>query len=61
MDSFIVRHQDDLSAMKSILQEEMRLEMPCALLDETIGCLREYIHEMKAELLFTFDEMGMRK
>jgi hypothetical protein len=28
-------------------------------LDETIRCLREYVHGMKAELVFNLDEAGM--
>jgi hypothetical protein len=35
------------------------LEVPRAFLGETIRCLREYVHGMKAELMFNFDEVGM--
>jgi hypothetical protein len=33
--------------------------MPRVFLDEMIGCLREYVQEMKAELVFNLDEVGM--
>jgi hypothetical protein len=59
MDSFILRYQDDLSETKSTRKEDTRLEVLRAFLDETIRCLREYVHGMKAELVFDLDEMGM--
>jgi hypothetical protein len=39
VDLFILRHRDDLTKTKSTSQEETRLEVPCAFLDETIRCL----------------------
>jgi hypothetical protein len=59
MDSFILRHQDDLSETKSKFQEDTRLEVSRTFLNETMGCLREYVHGMKAELMFNLDEVGM--
>jgi hypothetical protein len=59
MESFILRHQDDLSEIKSTSQENTRLEVLRAFLDEAIRCLREYVHGMKAELMFNLDEVDM--
>jgi hypothetical protein len=39
IDAFILRYRDDLTETKSTFQEETRLEVPRALLDETIRCL----------------------
>jgi hypothetical protein len=58
-DSFILRHRDDLTETKSTLQEETRLEVPHAFMDQTIHRLREYVQEMKAELVFNLDEVDM--
>jgi hypothetical protein len=43
VDSFILRHGDGLTEAKSIPQEDTRLEVPRAFLDETICFLREYV------------------
>jgi hypothetical protein len=59
VNSFILRHQDDLSETKSTSQEDTRLEVPCAFLDETIRCLREHVHGMKGELVFNLNEVDM--
>jgi hypothetical protein len=59
VDSFILLHQDDLSETKSTPQEDTRLKMPRASLDETIRCLRKYVYGVKAELVFNLDEVGM--
>jgi hypothetical protein len=59
VDSFILRHRDLLRETKSTPQEEARLEVPRVFLDETIRCLREYVHGMKAELVFNLDEVGV--
>jgi hypothetical protein len=59
IDSFILRDGDDLTKTKNALQEDARLEVPGAFLDETICCLREYVQEMKAKLVFSLDKVGM--
>jgi hypothetical protein len=59
--SFILRHQYNLSETRSTLQENTRLEVPHAFLDETIRCLRGYVHRMKKELVFNHDEVDMSK
>jgi hypothetical protein len=59
VDSFILRHREDLFETKSTPQEEVRLEVPRAFLDETTRCLREHVQGMKAELVFNLDEVGI--
>jgi hypothetical protein len=48
-----------LTETKSTPEEDLRLKVPRAFLDEMICCLREYIQEMKSELVFNLDEVGM--
>jgi hypothetical protein len=57
--SFILRQQDDLSKSNSTPQEDTRLEVPFAFLDETTCFLRECVHGMKAELMSHLDEGGV--
>jgi hypothetical protein len=59
VDSFIVRRSEDLSEAKSKSQEDMRLEMSCAFLNEKIRCLRESVDVIKAELRFNFNDVGI--
>jgi hypothetical protein len=40
IESFILRHRDDLTETKTMPQEGRRLKVPCVFLDETICCLR---------------------
>jgi hypothetical protein len=54
-----LRHQDDLAEIKNTPQEDMRLEVPHIFLNETIRCLGEYVKEMKAELVFNLNEIGV--
>jgi hypothetical protein len=58
-DSFILRHKADLSETKSTPEEDARLEVPQAFLDETVNYLREYVQRMKVELVFNLDDVGM--
>jgi hypothetical protein len=48
-----------LARVKSTPQEDARLEVPRVLLDENVGCLREYVQGMTAELVFNLDEVGV--
>jgi hypothetical protein len=59
VNSFILRHQEDLSETKSTLQKDTRLEVPRAFLDKTIRTLREYVQGMNAGLVFNLDEVDM--
>jgi hypothetical protein len=59
VDLFILHHRDDLTETKSTSQEETRLEVPRAFLDETMCCLREYVQGMKADLVINLNEVGM--
>jgi hypothetical protein len=59
VDSFILRRRDDLAEIKSMRQEDTRLEIPRVFLNETICCLREHIEGMKGELAFNLDEVGV--
>jgi hypothetical protein len=57
--SIISRHLEELSEVKSTSQESPRLEVPRVFLDETVRRLRDYVHEMKFELVFGLHEVGM--
>jgi hypothetical protein len=59
VDSFILRHRNDLAETKSTPQEDTRLEVPHVFLKETIRCLREYVQGMKVKLIFHLDEVGV--
>jgi hypothetical protein len=59
VDSFILRHRDELVEMKSTPQEDARVKVAGIFLDETMRCLGEYVHGMKAELVFNLDEVGV--
>jgi hypothetical protein len=59
IDSFILRHRDDLMETKSICQEDSRLEVLPVFLDEIISYSQEYVQGLKAELVFNLDEVGM--
>jgi hypothetical protein len=56
---FVLRHQGELSEMKSITQENPHLEVPGIFLNETVSFLRDNFWEMKGELILKFDELGM--
>jgi hypothetical protein len=59
VDSFILRNRDELAETKSKPREDARLEVLRIFLNETLGCLGEYVREMKAELVFNLDEVGV--
>jgi hypothetical protein len=59
VDSFILRHKADLFETKSTPQEDARLEVPRAFLDEMVNYLREHVQGIKSELVFNLDEVGM--
>jgi hypothetical protein len=48
-----------LAETKSTPQEDARLEISRIFLDKTVRCLGEYVHGMKAELVFNLDEVGV--
>jgi hypothetical protein len=59
MGSFILRQQDDLSEINNTPQENTRLEVLFAFLDEPTRFSRECVSGMKAELMSHLDEGGM--
>jgi hypothetical protein len=59
VNSFVLRHREDLREVKSTQQEHPRLEVPREFLDESTRCLRENVHEMKVELVFNLHEVSM--
>jgi hypothetical protein len=59
VDSFILRHRDELGETKSTPQKDARLEVPRIFLNETVHCLRESVHGMKAKLVFNLNEVGL--
>jgi hypothetical protein len=59
VNSFFLRHHYDLSEIKSTRQEERRLEVPRAFLDETMRGLRKYVDGIKAQLVFNLGEVSV--
>jgi hypothetical protein len=59
VDSFILRHEADLTERKTMPEEEVRLEVPHVFLNEAIGHLQDHVQGMKAELVFNLDEVGI--
>jgi hypothetical protein len=59
VDSFILRHRDELAETKSTPSEDARRKVRCIFLDESVRFLGEYVYGMKIELLFNLDEVGV--
>jgi hypothetical protein len=59
VDSFILRHCDELTEKKSSPQEEPRLQVPRIFLNETIRCMNEAVQGSPADLVFNLDEVGI--
>jgi hypothetical protein len=59
VDSFILRHKTDSSETKSTPEDDVRLEVPRAFLDETVNGLREHIQGMKTKLIVNLEEIRM--
>jgi hypothetical protein len=58
VDSFILHHGDGVTETERTPQEDMKLKVPRAFLDEPICCLREDVQVLKGELVFNRDEIG---
>jgi hypothetical protein len=58
IDSFILRHRDNLTETKNAPQKNMNLKVPHSFLDETIRCLREHVQEIKI-IGHYLDEIGI--
>jgi hypothetical protein len=61
VDSFVLRHRNDLTEIKSTPQEDPRLEVPRVFLDDVICRLRAYVQGIMAELVLNLDEVSMSK
>jgi hypothetical protein len=61
VDPFITRHAHELFEVKSIPQENPRLEVPRVFLEAAIDGFRDHVHNACAGLLFNFDEIGVNK
>jgi hypothetical protein len=59
IDSFILRHREDVIGKQNVPYESARVEAPRAFPDETMRCLRKHVQGMKAELVFNLDEVGL--
>jgi hypothetical protein len=56
--AFLGRHRDELQLCRSLPQEETRMAVPRAYLDEHINVLKTHLAEKVAELVFDLDELG---
>jgi hypothetical protein len=59
VDSFILRHSDELTEKQSFPQEEPRLQVPRIFLNETISCMNEAVQGCPADLVVNLDEVGI--
>ena len=59
VDSFLFRHNDELTEKKSSPQEEARLQVPRVFLDETIRSMHEAVQGCASDLVFNLDEVGI--
>jgi hypothetical protein len=59
VNSFVVRHSDEVIETMSAPQEEQRSQVPRAFLERTIQDLHEYVQGCGAELVFNLDEVGI--
>jgi hypothetical protein len=59
VDSFLLRHQNELIETKSLPQEEPRLQIPRAFLDQTVQAMDEAVRDRPADLVFNLDEVGI--
>jgi hypothetical protein len=59
VDSFILRHSDELTEKQSSPQDEPRLQVPRIFLNETISCMNEAVQGCPADLVFNLDEVGI--
>jgi hypothetical protein len=54
-----LRERPDVTETNSPPQEDPRLDLPRIFLDKTTRSYREHIQEMRAELIFNLNEVGM--
>jgi hypothetical protein len=55
---FIGRHLDELKVYRSLPQEDLRMAVPGAYLEDHIQLLKTHLTGKVAELVFDFDELG---
>jgi hypothetical protein len=59
VNSFVLRHSDEIFKTKSTPQEQQRLQVPRMLLERTVWNLKEDIQRYVCELVFNLDEVGI--
>jgi hypothetical protein len=59
VDSFISRHSAELMEKNSSPQEEPRLHVPRAFLDQTVRSMHEAAQGRPADLVFNLDKVGI--
>jgi hypothetical protein len=58
VDSFLIRHKDELAETISEPQEDARLQVPREFLLGTIGGMEEAVQDYARDLVFNLDEVG---
>jgi hypothetical protein len=59
VNSFVLRHLDDVIQTKSAPQEEQRLQVPRVFLKRTVKALHDHVQGCVADLVFNLDEVGI--
>jgi hypothetical protein len=59
VNSFVLRHSDEVIQPKSVEQEGQRSQVPGGFLERIIQDLHEYVQTWVAELVFNLDEVGI--
>jgi transposase len=59
VNSFVLRHSDQIFKTKSTSQEQQCLQVPRMFLERTVQDLKEHVQKYVAELVFNLDEVGL--
>jgi hypothetical protein len=59
VNSFVLRHSDQIFKTKSTPQEQQRLQVPRMFLERIVQDLKEHVQRCVVELVFNFDEVGI--
>jgi hypothetical protein len=59
VNSFILRHPDEIIGQKSVPLEQQRLQVPRVFLDGAVQNLNEHVQRCLGELAFNLDEVGI--
>jgi hypothetical protein len=59
VNSFLIRHGDELFETKNVPHENLRLEVLRDFLEAAIETFLDHVHNVCAELIFNLDEIGI--